>query len=674
MIYFAGKKYLIFSLAFFALLIGFLYFSANKASESYNIFGHKVSFLKRALAVAPGCTAGSCLSTYCASGYDPGPYCVGGYDPGPYCVGGYDPGPYCVGGFFHPRFGFICTRAYDPPFVCTQVYDPPFVCTQVYDPPFVCTSTACGSYSPDICPLSVSKTGSGSVTGPGVNCGGDCNESYNLNTSVSLSPSSSSGYLFAGWEGACTGLGSCSFVMNAAKSVMARFNPVLYVNKNIVAAGAVVSSPAGISCGTTCGTASAAFSLNSSISLTATAAPGYVFAGWSGAACSGTGSCVVTMNAAKSVTAQFNMILILDKSSPGAGVVTSNPAGISCGTTCKNIEAGFPVNSTVTLIAAPSQGYRLAGWRGACDFRGSGPCVITMNGSVPKATVAIFEVLFSAGKAGPGSGVVVSPGVECGSDCSEYYPDGFSIPILANPFINSYFAGWQGNCAASKDNVCLVQMSAPRSITAVFDILPYLFKMPDILPNLYTTKKISSNATVFNPVPQAPLSGEPKPVSLSVSGLPTGATATVSNNNCVAPCSSSVNISVSPNAPAGIYPITVTGQSGSVATTSRFALFINEDNLFSVKVEKKGDGHGTVRVVSSDPLIKDISCYFGSLASGTVPACSNSYLKGSNFIVSATASTGSVFAGWGGACSGTGPCSINGISSGKNITANFKKQ
>ena len=41
------------------------------------------------------------------------------------------------------------------------------------------------------------------------------------------------------------------------------------------------------------------------VTLTATATAGSAFAGWSGSGCSGTGTCVVTMSAARSVTATF---------------------------------------------------------------------------------------------------------------------------------------------------------------------------------------------------------------------------------------------------------------------------------------------------------------------------------------------------------------------------------
>ena len=66
-------------------------------------------------------------------------------------------------------------------------------------------------------------------------------------------------------------------------------------------AGQVTSSPAGINCTVNCIVQLAG---NSNVTLTATAAAGSVFAGWSGA-CGGIGSCTLTMNSQKSVTANF---------------------------------------------------------------------------------------------------------------------------------------------------------------------------------------------------------------------------------------------------------------------------------------------------------------------------------------------------------------------------------
>ncbi|HXD42283.1 MAG TPA: galactose oxidase-like domain-containing protein [Ramlibacter sp.] len=66
--------------------------------------------------------------------------------------------------------------------------------------------------------------------------------------------------------------------------------------------GTITSNPAGISCGAACG---ATFAGGGTVTLTATAASGGVFAGWGGA-CTGTGTCTVTMSANNAVTATFN--------------------------------------------------------------------------------------------------------------------------------------------------------------------------------------------------------------------------------------------------------------------------------------------------------------------------------------------------------------------------------
>jgi cellulase/cellobiase CelA1 len=68
--------------------------------------------------------------------------------------------------------------------------------------------------------------------------------------------------------------------------------------------GTVTSSPAGINCGSAC---SATYATGTNVTLTATPASSSTFVGWSGGVCSGTGTCTVTMDAAKSVAATFNL-------------------------------------------------------------------------------------------------------------------------------------------------------------------------------------------------------------------------------------------------------------------------------------------------------------------------------------------------------------------------------
>jgi hypothetical protein len=76
---------------------------------------------------------------------------------------------------------------------------------------------------------------------------------------------------------------------------------ILTVHKSGTGSGKVTSAPAGISCGATC---SVGFPLGTAVTLTAKAAKGSTFSGWSGA-CTGKTTCKVTVNAATSVTAKF---------------------------------------------------------------------------------------------------------------------------------------------------------------------------------------------------------------------------------------------------------------------------------------------------------------------------------------------------------------------------------
>ena len=90
------------------------------------------------------------------------------------------------------------------------------------------------------------------------------------------------------------------------------------------------STPSGIDCGVTC---AAGFDAGSTVTLTATPDVTSTFAGWTGAGCTGTDPCQVTMTQARTVTATFIRIYQLSVSSvgTGGGSVNSTPSGIDCG-------------------------------------------------------------------------------------------------------------------------------------------------------------------------------------------------------------------------------------------------------------------------------------------------------------------------------------------------------
>ncbi len=244
-------------------------------------------------------------------------------------------------------------------------------------------------------PLAVAKsgTGTGTVTSvpSGINCGGTCSANYNSGTSVTLTPAAANGSAFIGWSGACTGSGTCTVTMSAARNVTATFNLsavnyTLTVTKNGTGVGTVTSAPAGINCGSTC---SSSYAGGVSVTLTPSVGSGNTFAGWSGA-CTGTGACTVLMNAAKSVNATFNTSvavsynLTVSKAGTGSGTVSSSPLGISCGSTCSAL---FNDGTSVTLSASANSGSDFIGWSGACT--GSGGCTLSMTAN--RSVTATFN-------------------------------------------------------------------------------------------------------------------------------------------------------------------------------------------------------------------------------------------------------------------------------------------
>ena len=175
--------------------------------------------------------------------------------------------------------------------------------------------TVTGQQPPEQFTLTVQKdgTGTGTVTSnpAGIDCGADCTQDYDENTQVTLTANANAGSVFAAWSGSgCSGTGTCTVTMDAAKTVTATFNQTqaqqytLTVQKAGDGTGTVTSNPAGIDCGADC---TQDYDENTQVTLTANANAGSVFAAWSGSGCSGTGTCTVTMDAAKTVTATFNV-------------------------------------------------------------------------------------------------------------------------------------------------------------------------------------------------------------------------------------------------------------------------------------------------------------------------------------------------------------------------------
>jgi uncharacterized repeat protein (TIGR02543 family) len=247
--------------------------------------------------------------------------------------------------------------------------------------------------------------------------------------------------------------------------------------------GKVTSSPSGINCGSGGSVCSADFL--GSVTLTATPDAGYTFAGWGGdcSGCSTNTTCTINMNANKTCSANFRAsgggsYTLSINPMPTNGKVTSNPAGINCGSGGSACSASFTSGSTVTLTATPSIGYTFAGWTGNCSVCGTRTtCTINMNAN--KTCSANFRAsgggsyTLSISPVPTNGNVTSSPaGINCGSGgsaCSASFTSGSTVTLTATPSTGYTFGGWTGDCSGcGTSTTCNVTMNANKTCSANF--------------------------------------------------------------------------------------------------------------------------------------------------------------------------------------------------------------
>jgi hypothetical protein len=331
--------------------------------------------------------------------------------------------------------------------------------------------------------LTVEKkgTGTGTITSSplGIDCGATCSASFVKGTTVTLTGVPGPKTLTPSWTG-CDSVveGKCVVTMSIARTVTATFDPseyLLTVKKAGAGSGKVTSSPAGISeCATTCG---ASFEHGALVTLTGAAgANSDPAVQWTGCdSVDGEGKCLVTMSAAREVTATFNLAkwpLTVTKVGSGTGTVTGSPAGIECGATCV---AGFINGTEVTLTGTPGLHTKAVKWSGCKKVDDENKCLVTMAGAT--TVIASFELEkewteypVTVQKKGAGGGTVTSipGGIECGEDCSESYLYHTQLTLTAAPDEGSVFVEWQGGGCLGQTGPCATSVNRAMFVKAVF--------------------------------------------------------------------------------------------------------------------------------------------------------------------------------------------------------------
>jgi len=187
---------------------------------------------------------------------------------------------------------------------------------------------------------------------------------------------------------------------------------------------------------------------NAIVKLTATPAPGYQFANWSGDATGSDNPIDVEMDANKSVTANFASITsctVTLSSNPSAGGTTSGGGTFNPG-------------SSVTVTATPSAGYTFANWtEGATVVSTSASYAFTIGAN--RTLVANFAInTYTLTISATNGNVAKNP--DQGS-----YNYGSAVILTATPATGYAFTGWSGD-ASGPTNPITVTMTGNKNITA----------------------------------------------------------------------------------------------------------------------------------------------------------------------------------------------------------------
>ena len=312
----------------------------------------------------------------------------------------------------------------------------------------------------------------------GIDCGSDCTETFNYNTSVTLTANVPYGSTFVGWsEPSCAGIDPCTVVMDSHHSVTATISLNQYeLSVAKTGNGTVSSDLSGIDCGTDC---SELYDYNTSVVLTALADTGYTFSGWSEPSCTGISPCTVTMDQARSIMATFTLDTHeLNVAKTGEGTVTSAPVGIDCGTDCNE---AYDYGTAVLLTAEADTGSDFSGWTGDCS--GTGECLLTMD--TDRQVGALFSLenySLTVTLDGDGVGEVTSEpaGIICGGDCEETFDYGTEVTLTATPAEGSVFVGWSGACSGLDS--CVITIDQVKEVSARFDAsFPWMMFLPAIM-------------------------------------------------------------------------------------------------------------------------------------------------------------------------------------------------
>lgn len=259
---------------------------------------------------------------------------------------------------------------------------------------------------------------------------------YDSGAVVVLTPQALPGYRFSGWSGDLSGTANpATITMNTAKTLTAHFVKVFSLEITALN-GSVGKTPN-----------NALYDSGAVVTLTAQPAMGYQFSTWSGNLTGSVNPQTITMNGAKSVTANFTKVTYLLTITATNGTVTKLPNNTV-----------YDSGSIVTLTPVPTIGYRFSGWSGALSGMAN-PASLIMN-SVKSVTATFTKVAYPLTINAINGTVIRSPN-------QDSYDSGTVVTLTASPVMGYRFSGWSGDLSGMTSPTTIT-INSPKNITAGF--------------------------------------------------------------------------------------------------------------------------------------------------------------------------------------------------------------
>ena len=350
--------------------------------------------------------------------------------------------------------------------------------------------------------------------------------------------------------------------------------------------------------GTVTPTSATYYNSGASVPITATAASGYTFSGWTGSVASSTSaSTTVTMSAPEAVTANFISLsgITIQTTPEGLQFTVDGGAPQTAPQTLTLSQGPHTIALATTQAGTVGTQYTFLAWSDS----GLPSHTITV-GTTPATYIATFQTQYQLTiSASPAADGTVTPAT------GGFYNAGSSVPITATAASGFQFSSWTGSVASSTSASTTVTMSAPETVTANF------------------TAVTTTSGLAFYPVTPCRVADTRNPTGPFGGPILSAGTRSfaIPSSGCNIPTTAqaySLNITVVPATTLNYLTAWPTGQTQPYVST------LNSSNgaiIANAGIVPAGTGGGiSIYVSDATNVIIDINGYFAAPAGSTALA------------------------------------------------------